>query len=812
MEFESLNFSGRCLRPHSVKEWQLSCTDYQTPSMDGLLNEDVSGVRFSAWTPINNKSSNQQLFQERTTLIFHWFDLWTDRQRKHFIHALLMRCSNSQRKFTRDWLMEAVPVKRIDFTSVLPRCLSLYILSFLNPMELCKAAQVSWHWKFLAEQDCLWSDKCVRRGWFLPYTPSHREVGAWKAHYISCASSLDYLTPREAAEMYGTLNEVVGDAEEKRETLREHMIRRAIRQKEAEHKRDSVKSRRAWLSNSWSAGSNTKAICGHQKPTGMGITSSLVTLGEKYRSMLSLQDQEDVVLSHKSLNMVQTSRTASMRSLCLSSSVGSHVKLTGLTASPGPPAVRLILISSRVPAYELLLAAARVSVVPLVYEHSAATLDWLVTQTERLTRGRCVQSIGLITEGGTEDITIIQGLKVSETTVLNPKVREFWEKMAGWIIPQTEGGSLDIFLPLAASSTGASLVRNLSSLTGLDVRVPSGICTGSYQHILSEWCGLGEFPPLVYFNEAPLLTWCWQAKWLEEALRGLSHHLGPQLQQLSKETQGRMLGQFLCDRMKLADDLVKSEVTAALTEALMALSTKSIERPLEFLARFLQRSCEGESEKLPLMEDRRMGALSPLVEVPQDAVAEANRRLALVRELQRSESRYVQHLQSVSREYYAPLRAALDSNRAILSSANVLMVFAPILDILEVNSVFLRELTERLGEWSPQQCVGDVCKKLCTQLWVYTNFFNNYPTILKTIDKVLYRYMVYVPRLAYTCLEYTVLLLTLTFTRKPFGCHVYSAIVWCVGRGAGQQKSTKVLHLQGAILTGLLGVWSCKQE
>lgn len=77
----------------------------------------------------------------------------------------------------------------------------------------------------------------MRRGWFLPYTPSHREAGAWKSHYISCALSLDYLTPREAAEVYGTLNEPVEDTEEKRERLREHMIRQVIREKAAEFKR-----------------------------------------------------------------------------------------------------------------------------------------------------------------------------------------------------------------------------------------------------------------------------------------------------------------------------------------------------------------------------------------------------------------------------------------------------------------------------------------------------------------------------------------------------------------------------------------------
>lgn len=49
------------------------------------------------------------------------------------------------------------------------------------------------------------------------------------------------------------------------------------------------------------------------------------------------------------------------------------------------------------------------------------------------------------------------GLTVNESTVLNPKVREFWEKISGWIIPPPEGGSLDIFLPLAASGESKCL-------------------------------------------------------------------------------------------------------------------------------------------------------------------------------------------------------------------------------------------------------------------------------------------------------------------------------------------------------------------
>lgn len=48
--------------------------------------------------------------------------------------------------------METVPVSQLDFTAVLPRFLSLYVMSFLTPRDLCSAAQVSWHWRVLAEQ------------------------------------------------------------------------------------------------------------------------------------------------------------------------------------------------------------------------------------------------------------------------------------------------------------------------------------------------------------------------------------------------------------------------------------------------------------------------------------------------------------------------------------------------------------------------------------------------------------------------------------------------------------------------------------
>lgn len=160
--------------------------------------------------------------------------------------------------------METIPVTQVDFTAVLPRFLSLYVMSFLTPRDLSSAAQVSWHWRILAEQvglkssiadfyqcavdeclpvwpvsaqDCLWAGRCVRRGWFLPYTPGEREYGAWKNHYISCVSTLDWLTPREVAERYGTLDRrSTGPTEEQEERGIRQMIRDKLQDEKSEWK------------------------------------------------------------------------------------------------------------------------------------------------------------------------------------------------------------------------------------------------------------------------------------------------------------------------------------------------------------------------------------------------------------------------------------------------------------------------------------------------------------------------------------------------------------------------------------------------
>jgi hypothetical protein len=140
--------------------------------------------------------------------------LWNDKQRKWFMLHLLSRCRPSQLSFLEDCFDDIGVFERKDFTQRLPKYLSVYIFSFLSPQDLSRCAQVSSHWKFLSEQvrvcpellvvvldyvwwynfifqkDDVWIPKCVRLGWYLPYKPSARELGAWKNYYLECVNSI----------------------------------------------------------------------------------------------------------------------------------------------------------------------------------------------------------------------------------------------------------------------------------------------------------------------------------------------------------------------------------------------------------------------------------------------------------------------------------------------------------------------------------------------------------------------------------------------------------------------------------------------
>lgn len=89
-------------------------------------------------------------------------------------------------------------------------------------------------------QECLWAPKCIRHGWFLTFRSSDNEYGAWKKHYIACVCTLDILSPWEAADIYGTLNANLPEAEVEKEKRTECLIRRTICEKIVERKSELI--------------------------------------------------------------------------------------------------------------------------------------------------------------------------------------------------------------------------------------------------------------------------------------------------------------------------------------------------------------------------------------------------------------------------------------------------------------------------------------------------------------------------------------------------------------------------------------------
>ncbi|XP_030051381.1 epithelial cell-transforming sequence 2 oncogene-like [Microcaecilia unicolor] len=745
--------------PHSVKQWQLasvglltgktltSVADPMSRSLTSMSNQ----TRFSAWTPLTSKTFNKQLFHERVGLICHWFDLWTDKQRKLLLQALLMRSSRSQLKFVQDWFMEEVPVSKLDFTTVLPRFISLYIFSFLSPQELCAVAQVNWHWKFLSEQDCLWIPKCIKFGWFLPYTPSDNEYGSWKRHYVACVAHLDYLTPREATEIYGTLNEPKEHDEEQEEKWKEKLLRKMLWDRLAQHKRELFKTRPPWMSGTWNSmllksksQSHLHRAVFHKTALQAALEKQLASSSIKAlpkRKNISGSRSYPVLPSRK--RMLQTQENVSC-----------------------PVQPHLLLISSRIPAYEMVLASIKPNVVPLVYDHSGLTLESLFHYIEKALDGRRAKTIGIIANGDSGEINLLQGCRISIKNVLSSDVRDFWEKVGCCVVPEEEEGEIHLFVPLAASEAGMKVLSQLSQLTGVTFSTPTGTATGSYQHILSEWLGgqRRESPLFMYFSTVKMEAWCRLAEALEETLKSVRKQMRPYLIKMQKNICGRMVGQFMFDSMGVAKVLANQETAQALAEGLVEHSRESCENSLESLALFLLRKCrrnkelekeqdskttltafleqeDAKEKEMPTKETiYHLHDSEPKFEELLDLDRNlqgysSDKRTSFVREILGSERTYVQMLDIVREVYAVPLKAALTSNRAILSFANVQIIFSDILAILELNRQFLGDLAERLQEWGPAQCLGDVFTKFGMQLKAYTNFFNNYAVILKTIDK-----------------------------------------------------------------------------
>ncbi|XP_014664118.1 PREDICTED: F-box/WD repeat-containing protein 7-like [Priapulus caudatus] len=85
------------------------------------------------------------------------FQTWSNAERLLALDQLIELCEPTQ---VRHIMTVIEPQFQRDFISLLPKELALYVLSFLDPRDLLRAAQTCRYWRILAEDNLLWREKC----------------------------------------------------------------------------------------------------------------------------------------------------------------------------------------------------------------------------------------------------------------------------------------------------------------------------------------------------------------------------------------------------------------------------------------------------------------------------------------------------------------------------------------------------------------------------------------------------------------------------------------------------------------------------
>lgn len=89
------------------------------------------------------------------------FQSWSHLERLCALDQLINACEPGQ---VRHMMNVIEPQFQRDFISLLPKELALYVLSFLEPRDLLRAAQTCHYWRILAEDNLLWREKCREAG------------------------------------------------------------------------------------------------------------------------------------------------------------------------------------------------------------------------------------------------------------------------------------------------------------------------------------------------------------------------------------------------------------------------------------------------------------------------------------------------------------------------------------------------------------------------------------------------------------------------------------------------------------------------
>ncbi|KAI7905857.1 quinon protein alcohol dehydrogenase-like superfamily [Cokeromyces recurvatus] len=119
--------------------------------------------------------------QSQIALVWNIFQQSSKEERLLILKGILASACTPQLSFIANTVK---PLLCIDFTTIFPTEITKQIFSLLDATSLCSAAQVSKHWKSLADDDTLWhrmceqhiNRKCTKCGWGLPLLQKRKVV------------------------------------------------------------------------------------------------------------------------------------------------------------------------------------------------------------------------------------------------------------------------------------------------------------------------------------------------------------------------------------------------------------------------------------------------------------------------------------------------------------------------------------------------------------------------------------------------------------------------------------------------------------
>eukprot|EP00126_Sphaerothecum_destruens_P004104 Sdes_comp18001_c0_seq1m7269 len=547
------------------------------------------------------KSKKDQIFNERLHIASGWYDTWTDGQRKKLIKILIARSRGQQLNFMFENLAPRAKVYLCrDFTEILPRHLSLKIMSYLDVYSLCQCAQVSWMWRCLSEDNSLWKpnhhcSKIIRLNikfgsWkhlFRSHLGTERPRAsppgkksattpkeattkptvddgrmAWQTKISSKNSPTSnwfYEIPWEYGKYKGEKSNRVCSAESKsRQSHPEQPTTRLVS--------NSEKQTKGHISPTHIG---AKHAC-HQTPDGehkKKVEERFLNSRLFKRISYDVEDIGDLKYPNSgAVFKSPSSRTAEEQLGCEES----------LIEHP-----RVIFLSSNIQAPALLLGAVRFDIISIPYDFDSATYDILISRLKKSLDGKSASSIGFFchTEPGVIDISNV--IRITLETLHFPDVQKFLRKIANFV---HKNGSLDLLSNnVNLSSDGFELIDRLQKTTFLKF----GTIADATPNCL-EVESIGNKIIKSYFNSEKFTYWSISATMVDEAIGSTKASLHSLLRKHNRVIAKRLSSEIITKAMACSNPHSISEISPELTDALIALGAENPVNPKQFLCNFLQ--------------------------------------------------------------------------------------------------------------------------------------------------------------------------------------------------------------------------------